>query len=187
MSEMTRDYVEVVLRGLGGQGILTIARHLAEVGSRVYKYVSYFPNYSMAMRGEISEATVILSQEEVKAPAILEPELAIVMSQEAFDELEGRVKPQGWIFLDSSIINQKSSKADLRIMDIPASERALELGSSEVANFILLGAFLEVTKALPLEMVERVLGERMAGGRREYLIDINKRALREGERMVREG
>ncbi len=184
---MTQDYVEIVLRGLGGQGILTIARHVAEVGSKAYKYVSYFPNYGMAMRGEISEATVILSQEEIKAPAILEPELAIVMSQEAFDELADRVKPQGWIFLDSSIINKKSTKADLRIVDIPASEKALELGSSEVANFILLGAFIEATKTLPLEMVERVLEERMAGGRREYLIEINKRALREGARMVREG
>jgi len=184
---MERDYIEVTLCGLGGQGILIIGRTLAEAGTKLYKHVNYFANYTAAMRGGESECTVILSQQEISAPAILEPQSAILMSPGAFDEFEGRVKPNGLVVIDSSLITKKSQRKDWKVIEIPATMKALEMGNSQVANFILLGAFIQATQAVPLEVVEMVIEQKLATVRREALVELNKIALREGVRACQQG
>jgi len=57
--------IEGMVAGLGGQGLLTTGRLLAEAAMPRYKHVLYFPNYGPQMRGGESECTVILSDEEI--------------------------------------------------------------------------------------------------------------------------
>lgn len=179
-------YFEVVVAGIGGQGALTIGQILAEAGSHYYPYVSYFPNYGAAMRGGDSECTVILSSREIGAPAMLRPQAAIVMGDISLQEFRERVKPGGMLVIDSSLLPGKIERAEVRVCYVPATERALALGNRQVANFVLLGAYLEASGALPLEVVEQAVQRRLGGGRRHSLLELNKRALREGARFIAE-
>ncbi len=186
--EETR-YFELMIAGIGGQGVLTIGRLLAEAGMKIYPNVLYFPVYGAAMRGGESECTVILSDEEIPSPAIHRPQAAIIMTEATFlapifKEFEGRVEPGGTIIIDSSIVQNKVQRDDVKTFYIPASGVAQELGSHQVANFILLGAYLEASKAVPLPVVEKTLGETMAGSRRKGLLPLNKKALRIGAELM---
>ena len=176
--------VEVMVAGLGGQGLLTIGWLLAEAAMSQYKHVLYFPIYGPQMRGGESECTVILSDERVSSPAVYNPTSAIVMGPAALTQLENRIRAGGTIFVDSSVISAKVSREDVKVFYIPATKAAIELGDRQVANLILLGAYVEATKAVSLELVEKAMEKKLKGSRGEARVPLNKRALREGAKLA---
>jgi len=176
--------IELMVSGLGGQGLLTTGLLLAEAAMSKYRHVLFFPNYGPMMRGGESECTSILSDEEIGSPAVYNPASAIIMGSTALSQLENRLKSGGMIFLDSTIISAKVSREDVKVFYIPATKVAIELGGRQAANLILLGAYVEATKAGPLEFVEKTMEKRLKGSRGEALVPLNKSALREGARLV---
>ena len=182
---MSGKYFEVTMSGLGGKGVLTLGQILAEAGMQIYKNVSYFPNYSPAMRGGECEATVIFSDNAIPSPLIFNPVHAIVMDPASFVQFEMRLKPGGIMFCDDSVITAKGERNDIEIFHVPASEKAIELGDLQVANMILLGAYCGKIESVPVGMLERAVTKRFAGTRRESLLELNKKAVREGNQMAR--
>jgi 2-oxoglutarate ferredoxin oxidoreductase subunit gamma len=176
--------IELMVAGIGGQGLLTTGWLLVEAAMSKYRHVLFFPNYGPFMRGGDSECTIILSDDEIGSPAIYNPTAAIVMGSESFTQLEKRLKPGGTIFIDSSLISAKVSREDLKAFYIPATKLAVELGGKQVANLILLGAYLEATKVLPLEAIEVELEKKLMGKRGETLLSLDKQALREGAKLI---
>ena len=182
---MDSKYFEVTMSGLGGKGVLTLGRILAEAGMDIYDYVSYFPNYSPAMRGGESECTVIFSDTPIPSPLIYNPAHAIVMDPASFTQFEMRLKPGGIIFCDDSIISAKGDRKDIEVFNVAASDEAVALGDLQVANMILLGAYVGKAESVPLGMLERALTKRFKGTRREGLLDLNKKAVRKGNELAR--
>jgi len=176
--------IELMVAGLGGQGLLTTGWLFAEAAMSKYRHVLYFPNYGPMMRGGESECTIILSDEEIGSPAVYNPTSAIVMGTVAFSQLENRLKSGGTMFVDSSVVAAKVGREDAKAFYIPATRMAIEMGDRRVANLILLGAYLEDTKVLPLEAIEAQLEKQLAGKRGEAILPLNKQALREGAKLV---
>lgn len=182
---MGSKYFEVTMSGLGGKGVLTLGRILAEAGTDIFGHVSYFPNYSPAMRGGESECTVIFSDSPIPSPLIFNPAHAIVMDPASFTMFEMRLKPGGILFCDDSIISAKGERGDIEVFHVPASKEAVELGDLQVANMVLLGAYIGKVESVPLGMLERALTKRFKGSRRESLLDLNKQAVRKGNELAR--
>jgi len=176
--------IEVMVAGLGGQGLLTTGWLLAEAGMLQYKHVLYFPNYGPQMRGGESECTVILANEEISSPAVYNPTSAIVMGPAALTQLENRIRAAGTIFVDSSVISATVSREDVKVFNIPATKAAIEMGDRQVANLILLGAYIEATKAVSMELVEQAMVKKLKGSRGETRVPLNKKALREGAKLA---
>ncbi len=175
---------QVVIGGSGGRGILTMGRVLAEAGMSRYPGVSYFANYGAAMRGGDSEVTVILSDNEIGSPTVLRPETVIAMSPAFFKSLLARVEPGGICLVDEAVVTDEVDRQDVGVHSFPATSRAMELGNVQVANLILLGAYLKATSTLPLDVVEEALKRRLLEKRRESLLPLNKQALHEGASMM---
>ena len=183
---MAQKYFEVTMSGLGGKGVLTLGDILAEAGMQIFDNVSYFPNYSPAMRGGETECTVIFSNDSIPSPLVYNPEHAVVMDSASFAQFEMRLKPGGTIFCDDSVVSGKgSSRDDIEVFKVPASEEAVALGDLQVANMVLLGAYAGKADSVPLGMLERALTKRFKGTRRESLLDLNKKAVRRGNEIAR--
>ncbi len=180
------NHFELMVAGLGGQGALFIGRLLAEAALSKYSHVNFFPNYGAAVRLGPSECTVTISDEEVTSPVTMTPEAAIIMGAAPLGSFEARMAAGSMMILDSSILRTKSKRRDVKVFYIPATETATKLGNMAVANLVLLGAYLEASKVVPLEIVEATLERRMAGTRREDMLSLNKVALREGARLMAE-
>jgi len=174
----------VKLAGLGGQGVLTAGLLLAEAGMNTFKYTTWFPSYGGAMRGGEVECTVILSQKEISSPIISNPEIMVTMSLFSLDMFEESVAQGGMLFLDSSIIKREVKRDDLRIFKIPASDIAVELGSNQVSNLVLLGAISKATGILPLKEIENELEKKLKEEGKESLLTLNKQALERGTQLV---
>lgn len=173
------------MSGLGGKGVLTLGRILADAGMDIYEHLSYFPNYSPAMRGGESECTVIFSDNPIPSPLIYNPTHAIVMDAASFTQFEMRLKSGGILFCDNSIVTGKCDRKDIEIYNVPASEEAIALGDLQVANMVLLGAYVGKAESVPLGMLERALTKRFKGTRREGLLQLNKKAVRKGNELAR--
>lgn len=182
---MADKYFEVTMSGLGGKGVLTLGRILADAGIEIFDHVSYFPNYSPAMRGGESECTVIFSEKSIPSPLIYNPEHAIVMDTASFKQFESRLKPGGILFCDDSVVSAKGDRKDIEVVHLPASDEAVALGDLQVANMILLGAYVAKADSVPLGMLERALTKRFKGSRRESLLDLNKKAIRKGNDLAK--
>lgn len=175
----------VVFSGTGGQGALTFGQYLAEAAVGEYKYVSLFPIYAPVMRGGDSESTVIASSEEIASPIVSKVDAAVTTGRLSFRQIEQRIRPGGIFFVDSSIILEKAQREDLRLFYIPAAKIASEkLGEPLTTNFVLMGAYLEVTKVLSFERIGELIEKKLKGTARAHMQELNIKALREGAKFV---
>ena len=184
MQENGNIQFHIAIAGAGGQGVLISGEVLAEAGIEKYKYIQFFPPPVALVRGGELECTVTLSNIQIAGFGSEHPEAGIIMGPLALQMLEKRVKPDGMLFVDSSIVKDKITREDLKIFYLPASETAQKLGFSRISNMFMLGAFAQGTQALPLNLLEQTIEKRLKGGRGEKMIPLNKEAIREGARLV---
>ncbi|MFT9488491.1 MAG: 2-oxoacid:acceptor oxidoreductase family protein [Tepidibacillus sp.] len=174
---------EIIIAGFGGQGVMSMGQLLAYAGMIENKHVSWLPSYGPEQRGGTANVSVIISDEPVGSPVISHPTTAIVLNKPSFDKFEPLVIPGGVLIVNSSLIDVKSTRQDITIIEVSASEIANELGEPKVANSIILGAFLEISKAVSpesvIESLKKVLPER-----RHNLIPVNQLALEKGAQIV---
>lgn len=184
MKQRESEQYELMIGGSGGQGVLLIGRLLAKAATSVFRHVSFFPNYGAQMRAGPSECTIILSKEEISSPALLQSKVVVAMDQVYLDKFEKRIHPDGILLADNSLRSFKFERSDIKVYYLPATQKAIEYDSLQSANFVFLGAYIGLTKAVPLEAVDEAIVERFEGGKGEALIPINKALLREGVNLA---
>lgn len=174
---------ETVFSGFGGQGVLFSGQLLAYAGMAEGLYVTWIPSYGPEMRGGTANCTVIVSEEEIGAPVVRNPSVAIVFNGPSMDKYEPLVKSGGLLLVNSSLINRGSARDDIRVVTIPASDVATELGNVRMANMVLLGAFVTLTGLVDLETVKQQLDEHLSQRQRKWL-EPNYVALEKGAALV---
>jgi 2-oxoglutarate ferredoxin oxidoreductase subunit gamma len=174
---------EVIMSGLGGKGVLLAGEVLARAARFEYEYVTWFPSYSAAKRGGPCECTTIMSEEEIASPVVSQAGAVVVMEPSQLKSFEKRVNPGGLLIVESLGLKDKPGREDIRVLLIPAVERAVAMGNVQAANFILLGAYLQASGALPLEFIDRELETKF---KEESFLSLNKQALREGAKLATE-
>jgi 2-oxoglutarate ferredoxin oxidoreductase subunit gamma len=133
------DRYEMRLSGTGGQGLVLAGIILAEAagiyeGKHVVQTVSYGP----AARGGTSRAEVVISDGEIDYPKAMGLDLLLAMTQMAFDESAGDLKPSGILVVDSQLVTEVNI---LRVVKIPFTQIAREkCGREQMANIVALGA-----------------------------------------------
>lgn len=91
------------------------------------------------------------------------------MNSPSFDRFVPEVIPGGLVIYNSTLIDKKPERDDIRVVAIPANEIAEELGNARVANMVLLGSFLANTGLVNDASVEKSL-EQVLSERHHHLI-----------------
>ena len=173
---MTTQYL---FAGFGGQGILFSGKFLAYKGLTEGKNVSWLPSYGPEMRGGTANCSVIVSDEPIGAPIVLQPDVLIAMNVPSLDKYVNDVVPGGTIYLDSSLIDRRVERTDITVHYIPATSLAAEKGLDGLANMIIMGYLLKNEEADNEESVEKVLGKCISA-RHADMLKFNREALRIG-------
>ncbi len=171
------------IAGFGGQGILFMGVMLAEAGMRTGRHVSWLPSYGPEMRGGTANCHVIISRERIGSPLVSETDVLIAMNRPSLEKFQPEVRPGGLVLYNRSLISGVSLRDDLQVAAIPATEIADEIGNTKVANVVMLGAYLELSKLLPEEVVLAVLNQKAKS--RPGLAELNAKALAAGQSFVR--
>jgi 2-oxoglutarate ferredoxin oxidoreductase subunit gamma len=169
------------ISGFGGQGILFAGVALAEAGMREGLQVSWIPSYGPEMRGGTAHCHVKLSRHTIASPVINRPSTVIAFNEPSVEKFVGELLPGGLMMLNSSMVTTKPTRTDIRIVEVPVTDAAREVGNPKVANMVMLGAYLQVTGAVDDESVLSALAEH---GLRADLIELNRKALRAGRALI---
>ena len=166
-----------IFAGFGGQGMLLIGKFLAMANMLDGKHVSWLPSYGPEMRGGTANCSVIVSDEEVASPMIDKADVLIAMNLPSLDKFEHTVKPGGLIVVNSSIIDRKVERDDVRVVYCDASGIADSVKNPKGANVAILGAMMgadegSVSLDKMVEAIRIELGERKA-----RFLEGNKAAL----------
>ena len=175
---------EIMIAGFGGQGVMAIGKTLAEAGMKENKDVSWLPSYGPEMRGGTANCCVVLTDDAIVSPIVLEPTELIAMNLPSLLKFEPTVKAGGTIFVNSSIIAEKVTRTDVRAIYVPCLEIAQELGNMKVANMVMLGAYIQAMGNLSVETIKEMLVH-MFTGPKAKLVDLNIEALRRGAECVK--
>lgn len=175
----------IVIAGFGGQGVMALGQLLTFSGMTEGKNVSWLPSYGPEMRGGTANCNVIISTEPVGSPVVVDSTSAIMMNMPSLDKFEDLIVEGGKLFINSSLIDRKTTRDDLEVYYIPANDIANDIGNARVANMVILGAYLEATHAVEVETVLDKAFYAVFGESKAHLLPINKEALEKGAEVVR--
>ncbi|MDK2822430.1 MAG: 2-oxoglutarate ferredoxin oxidoreductase subunit gamma [Clostridia bacterium] len=170
---------KVLLAGFGGQGVMFIGKIFAVSGMIADLNVCWIPSYGPEMRGGTANCSVILSDEEIHSPVIDQADGGIVLNQPSYEKFLGRIKPGGVLVINSSIVNLNKIRDDIKIIKVPATEIANELGNSSIANMVCLGALLPHLNLTDYEKVKKAIYE-VVGEKKPELLELNLNAIKKG-------
>ncbi|MGI6004624.1 MAG: 2-oxoacid:acceptor oxidoreductase family protein [Christensenellales bacterium] len=174
---------KIIIAGFGGQGVQSMGQMLAYAGMLEGKGVSWLPSYGPEMRGGTTNCNVIIADGGVGSPVVTRATSVMALNLPSLDKFENSVVPGGDLYINSSLVDRKCARDDINVYYIPCNELAAQIGNARVANIVMLGAFLEKSKAVSiqsvLDAIPGVLGER-----KKNLVPINKVALEKGATLV---
>jgi 2-oxoisovalerate ferredoxin oxidoreductase beta subunit len=173
--------VALTLSGFGGQGVLFAGLALAEGALREGLEVSWIPSYGPEMRGGTAHCHVRISCAPIASPWISRPLSLMAFNQPSIEKFAPEVQPGGLILVNSSMVDNPSDRTDVQVVRVPAYEAATSLGNVKAANMIMLGAFLEVTRAVDPESVLAAFEGR---GTKPAAMKSNREAIAMGRKIV---
>ena len=170
---------QILIAGFGGQGVLFAGKFLAKKGMLEGRQLSWLPSYGPEMRGGTANCSVVLSDDPVGSPIVNHPDVLIVMNLPSLDKYESAVVPGGTIFVDSTLIQRKVQRTDVRAVYIPATRLAQQNGFATLANMILIGKVMKETGFVSYDGIEEAVHS-VVSAKHEDLYEINLKAVQIG-------
>jgi 2-oxoglutarate ferredoxin oxidoreductase subunit gamma len=169
--------VEVRFAGFGGQGIIRSGLILS-MAACIFsnKNAVQTQSYGPESRGGSCKSEVVISEGEIDFPRVDEPDILIIMSQEAYYKHIKKIKKDAIILVDPSMVAERNDPDNVRIYEIPATKIAGELGKTIIANVIMLGALTEITHVVDPEAVKKAILRNVPKGTE----DLNMTAFEKG-------
>jgi Pyruvate/2-oxoacid:ferredoxin oxidoreductase gamma subunit len=174
---------ELLLTGIGGQGVQLAAQVVARAAALESKDVMLFGVYGGVMRGGNSDATVVVADGPVQAPPIVSHAWsAIALHPRYWEPLADRLVPGAVVVLNASLFEEP---VDLpRVYEIPATQVATEeLGNPMAVSMVATGAYVALTGLVALDSAIAAMEESLPAYRRQHA-EANTRALRTGADLV---
>ncbi len=174
---------EVVLTGIGGQGVQLAAKTLAMAATAEGRQVMMSSHYGGEMRGGQTEASVIVSDGVLRPVPILESTWsAYVMHGRYWPGVAERLRAGGVAVVNTTVVGPIEGDG-FEVVDVPAGDIATELGSQMAAGFVLLGAYATVTDMAGIESLVAAMKELVPPYRTQH-VALNEAALRAGAEAV---
>jgi len=171
--------VGLIVAGFGGQGTLFAGKVLAQASLEKGLEVSWLPSYGPEMRGGKACCNVVISDSPIGSPIVSQPDILITMSKQSFEKFEPLAAPGSKMFVDSSLIDIKTSRTDIEPFYIPASEISKKATGASLSNMVLIGNMISKTGLFTVEEIEAAL-EHIVPKNKTELLELNKKALRAG-------
>lgn len=165
--------------GFGGQGVMTLGKFLAEATcDSTDKNVTFFPSYGAEQRGGTANCFVVISHDEIGPPLGDEMDDLIVMNGPSLNKFINTLKPEGTLYINSSIVKEEIKRDDVKIVKAPVTELALELGNSKVLNIIMLGVYIGYTDVIDPKIIWDTVEHKLS--KKPKLLPLNKQAFEKG-------
>jgi indolepyruvate ferredoxin oxidoreductase beta subunit len=182
---------DIILSGVGGQGILSIAATIGLAAVENNLFLKQSEVHGMSQRGGDVQSHLRLSDKQISSDLIPLGKADIIISVEPMESLRYLpwLSEKGWLVTNSNPFNNitdypaieeilnEIKKIDNHII-IDADAIAKEIGSSRLGNMVILGAaspFIDI----PYASLENAI-RKLFGRKGEEIIELNLKALKAG-------
>jgi Pyruvate/2-oxoacid:ferredoxin oxidoreductase gamma subunit len=174
---------EVMITGIGGQGVQLAAQVLARGAMLDGREVMYLGVYGGIMRGGNTDGTVVVADAPIESPPVVSHTwAAIAMHDEFFAPIEEKLRPGGVVLVnDSTFTHAVDARADVQRVD--ATAVATEAGNVLAASMVMLGAFCAYTDLVTCDALVDAMTQSIPPYRTQH-IATNERALRAGYHLL---
>jgi indolepyruvate ferredoxin oxidoreductase beta subunit len=190
--ESSKMKTDIILCGVGGQGILSIATIIGEAAMKENLFIKQAEVHGMSQRGGDVQSNLRISSDPIQSDLIPMGGADVIISMEPMEALRYLpfLSKTGWIITSSTpFINIpnypdiETIKADLaklpNVIMLDIEQKAKDAGVPRSANVILLGA---AQKALGIEYEKLEEAIRRVFGRKgEAIVEANIKALAIGK------
>jgi len=173
------ERLEIRLAGMGGQGMILAGVILADAAIRGNKFAVQTQSYGPEARGGASRSEVIVSDCEIDYPEVIEADVLLCMSQQAFDKYYAATKRNGLLIVDSTHVKRTPT---MRAIQADFTGWALESTEREItASVVALGFLVGLTDLFPREALEAAVLARTPKGTGETNLKAVARGFAEAE------
>jgi 2-oxoisovalerate ferredoxin oxidoreductase beta subunit len=178
------DDVGLKVAGAGGDGAQTAAMLVARAAIGEGFDATHIPSYGPESRGGTSYADVRVAPEEVLSPAVPQPHTLVAFNTPSLVKFGPSVAPGGVVVYDSSVVAERPPvPPGVRVLPVPCTQVAQDLGRAMVKNVVALGALHQATPLLPAEAYLAALRDALRD--KAALIPLNEQAFARGVELAR--
>lgn len=173
----------MVFSGSGGQGVITASIILAEAAV-MYENLNAVQSqsYGAAARGGATRSDVIISDSTIDYPKVIQPNVLVCLTQEAYNKFYPIIRPGGLLVTDTRYVKTQK-KVDAQQRELPMFQNVMdEIGKPIVFNICMLGAVTEMVGLINPEAIMKVLENRIPSD----FLNLNRKALDLGLGLGRE-
>jgi len=179
---------ELRIAGFGGQGVILSAHILGRAAALHEKgYATMTQNYGPEARGGAASAALIVSDEPILYPYLTNPDILVVLSQEAYTRFTPELKENGILLVEEDLVRLENLPQHLKVYGIPATRLAEELGKKMVLNVVMVGFFCAVTKILSAEACRKAVADSVPARFKELNLNAFEKGYSYGIQLLEKG
>jgi 2-oxoglutarate ferredoxin oxidoreductase subunit gamma len=170
---------ELLVTGIGGQGVQLAGQVLARAATLEGRYVMLFGLYGGMMRGGNTDGTVVIGDAPLLTPPLVSRAWsAIGMHDEFWPPIEGKLRPDALVLVNDSTFTHEIA-APCVLHRIDATGIATELGHALGGSMVMTGAYAAITGIVSIDALVEAMTASIPSYRTQH-VAANERALRAG-------
>lgn len=139
-------------------------------------------SYGPAARGGATRADVIISENKINYPMVVQPNILVCLTQEAYNIYSEIIRPGGLLITDTRFVKIER-KVDARQRELPIYETVMEvIGNPVVFNIAMLGALLGLRPMVSTNAILAAIEQRVPA----RFLELNQKAFSLGMDMTTE-
>lgn len=174
---------QFLIAGFGGQGVLLIGQLIAKAAMRQGYEVSWMPSYGPEMRGGEANCAVVVSDEPIGSPLVSEPPILVAMNKPSLVKFMPKMPRGGVVLYNASLIEGVALRPDVKAIPVHCNEIADRMQNARTSNMVMLGAVRQASDVVTEENLIATLQDWL-GEKKAHMLEINQRAVTEGEKVV---
>lgn len=188
---------DIILSGVGGQGILTIATIIGEAATVAGLNLKQAEVHGMSQRGGDVQSNLRLSDESLHSDLISLGKADLIISMEPMEALRylPYLEKEGWVVTSANLFKNIPNYPDEeelmrtlntlpRVVQLEIEDIAKENNMPKCANVILLGMAAKFIEILSPEQLRESIG-RVFASKGETIVEMNKQAFDIGLKAVK--
>jgi 2-oxoglutarate ferredoxin oxidoreductase subunit gamma len=159
---------EIRISGFGGQGVVLSGQIIGQAAC-IHEggFATLTQSYGPEARGGSCTSEVVISDEPIGYPHVQNPDVIIILSQEAYTKHAGNLPEKSLMIIDPDLVKADPDQ-DSAVLSVPATRMAREMGRVVVANIITLGFLAAVSDFVTAESLKQSVLSSVPKGTEEF-------------------
>jgi 2-oxoglutarate ferredoxin oxidoreductase subunit gamma len=171
---------ELLVTGIGGQGVQLAAQVLARGATIEGSHVMLFGVYAGAMRGMNTDATVVIGDGPLRSPPLVSHTWsAIGMHDKFWAPVARKLRDGALVLVNDATFETGIDRDRYRVVRVPATDLADDLGNPLGGSMVMAGAYAALSGLVGLDALLDGMRASIPPYRQQH-IAANETAIRAG-------